>query len=160
MGHATLIPNLEYPLLLPMHHRLLLESSPPSQDRPAPASCLESLRDIHASEGLSERASALILSGWSSGTNKAYQFGWKKWVRWCSTREIDPISSDVQHFVDFLVELHEQGLRHRSINTIRSVVSMTHTQVEGSPIGQHPLVTRLLKGAYYERPPMPRYTST
>ena len=37
---------------------------------------------------------------------------------------------------------------------------MTHPQVEGSPIGQHPLVSRLLKGVYNKRPPMPRYSST
>ena len=34
---------------------------------------------------------------------------------------------------------------------------MTHKQVDGSPIGQHPLVTRLLKGVYNQRP---RYSAT
>ncbi len=66
----------------------------------------------------------------------------------------------MQHFLDFLAELFEQGLQHRTINTIRSAVSMTHKQVEGTPIGQHPLVTRLLKGVYNKRPPMPKYSST
>ena len=37
---------------------------------------------------------------------------------------------------------------------------MTHDQVEGVPIGQHPLVTRLLKGVYNLRPPQPRYSDT
>lgn len=37
---------------------------------------------------------------------------------------------------------------------------MTHIQVEGVPIGQHPLVSRLLKGVHNQRPPVPRYTST
>lgn len=37
---------------------------------------------------------------------------------------------------------------------------MTHKQIEGVPLGQHPLVCRLLKGIYYNRPPQPRYTST
>ena len=27
-------------------------------------------------------------------------------------------------------------------------------------MGQHPLVTRLLKGAFNDRPPLPKYTST
>ena len=35
-----------------------------------------------------------------------------------------------------------------------------HKQIEGVPIGQHPLVCRLLKGIYYNRPPQLRYTST
>ena len=37
---------------------------------------------------------------------------------------------------------------------------MTHRHIEGVPIGQHPLVTRLLKGVYNTRPPKPRYTET
>ena len=37
---------------------------------------------------------------------------------------------------------------------------MTHRHVEGVPIGQHPLVTRLLKGVYNTRPPKPHYTET
>ena len=37
---------------------------------------------------------------------------------------------------------------------------MTHKQVEGSPIGEHPLVTRLLKGVYNRRPPQPHYSTT
>jgi len=37
---------------------------------------------------------------------------------------------------------------------------MTHDHVEGIPMGQHPLVSRLLKGIYNSRPPQPRYTTT
>jgi hypothetical protein len=37
---------------------------------------------------------------------------------------------------------------------------MTHKQVDSSPIGQHPLVNRLLKGVYNQRPPQPRYSAT
>ena len=37
---------------------------------------------------------------------------------------------------------------------------MTHNQVDGVPLGQHPLVSRLSKGMYNSRPPQPRYTRT
>ena len=62
----------------------------------------------------------------------------------CS-KENDPVSADVQYFLEFLTSLYDQGLQHQSINTIRSAVSMTHKHVGGSPIG---LVARLLKGVY------------
>ena len=61
----------------------------------------------------------------------------------------------VQHFLEFLVGLYDQGLQHRSLNSIRSAVSVTHKQVEGSPIGQHPLVNRLLRSVHNQRPPQP-----
>ena len=37
---------------------------------------------------------------------------------------------------------------------------MTHEKVEGVHMGQHPLVTRLMKGVYNLRPLKPRYTYT
>ena len=46
------------------------------------------------------------------------------------------------------------------MNTIRSAISVTHDRVEGFPLGQHPLVSRLMKGIYNARLPKPKYTST
>ena len=37
---------------------------------------------------------------------------------------------------------------------------MTHMEVDGVPVGQHPRVSRLLKGVFNSRPPAPRYSST
>ena len=37
---------------------------------------------------------------------------------------------------------------------------MTHNHIEGVPIGQHPLVSWLLKGVYNIRPPQPRHSYT
>ena len=171
-------PNMEHPAVVPSPtgaaHRLSITSAvtqdaltgsiqqaPPNDvEEPASASRLETVRASHSAGGISTRASALITSGWSKGTNVTYQSGWNRWHRWCDERDINPLSCDIKFFLDFLAELFDQGLQHRSINTIRSAVSMTHSQLEGVPIGQHPLVTRLLKGVYNLRPPMPRYSST
>ena len=77
--------------------------------------------------GVSEKASELLLAGWSAGTNAANQSGWARWNRWCGEREIDPVSCSIQPFLDFLADLcHKQGLQYRSINLIHSAVSMTH----------------------------------
>ena len=65
------------------------------------------------------------------------------------------------HQEESTVVLVAPVLQHRSINTIRSAVSMTHRHItEGVPIGQHPLVTQLLKVVYNTRPPKPCYTET
>ena len=37
---------------------------------------------------------------------------------------------------------------------------MTHTGVDGSRVGQHPLICRFLRGVFNDRPPMPRYSVT
>ena len=121
---------------------------------------MEGIRQRHTAAGISNRASRLILAGWSKATNTAYQSSWERWNRWCVKREIDPFSCNVSDFLDFLAGLYQEGLEHRTINSIRSAVSMTHCHVEGVPIGQHPLVSRLLKGVYNSRSPKPRYSAT
>jgi len=35
-----------------------------------------------------------------------------------------------------------------------------HEKVDGQPVGQHPTIIRVLKGAYNMRPPLPKYSST
>ena len=49
---------------------------------------------------------------------------------------------------------------YRSLNCYRSAISSVHLPVDGFQVGQHPLVTRLLKGVFNSRPPMPRYKDT
>ena len=169
MGHSTMVP---YATRAPRRSPTTTTGIPtpvtgPFQQDPSPTgkrattiSRMEALRRHHTAEGISTRASDLIQAGWSKGTNSVYQSGWNKWDSWCATRSLNPLSCDIHFFLDFLAELFQQGLQYRTLNTIRSSVSMTHNQVEGVPIGQHPLVTRLLKGAHNLRPPKPCYTST
>ena len=140
--------------------RPIQPTSPFNNGGPTSVSRLDTVRQGYAAEGVSSEAAQLLLSGWSKGTNTAYQSAWKRWVSWCITRKVDPLSCSVHPFIDFLAGLFSEGLQYRSINTIRSAVSMTHKQVDGVPLGQHPLVSRLFKGMYNARPPQPRYRGT
>ena len=165
-------PDMEHPAMVSSFSRIVCSSPSPvtkeagpsvrsvQQVSPNPgpsASRLEGVRQQHKSQGISERSTNLIQAGWSKGTNSAYQSAWTRWSSWCGERKINPFSCSVKYF---LAELYEEGLQHRTINVIRSAVSMTHDSVEGLPIGQHPMVSRLLKGVYNLRPPKPRYVST
>lgn len=60
--------------------------------------------------------------------------------------------------VNFLADLFEQGYQYRSFNVYRSAISSVHDKVDGCDVEQHPLVTRLLKGAFHQRQPQPRYS--
>ena len=62
--------------------------------------------------------------------------------------------------LEFLLGQFESGKQYRTINTIRSAISMTHDEVDGTRIGQHPLVSRFLKGVFNSRPPVPKYSFT
>ena len=155
---------MDTPILLPHKGQLFVRSirteSSNDNGRQASFSRVEDIRDRLQTEGISEEAAHLVSKAWSRGTNSAYQLAWTRWERWCLSRDPDSYTCDVKFFINFLASLFEQGLQHRTVNTICSAFSVTHDKCEGFPIGQHPMATRLMKGIYNERPPKPRYTTT
>uniref|UniRef100_A0A1X7UF04 Core-binding (CB) domain-containing protein n=1 Tax=Amphimedon queenslandica TaxID=400682 RepID=A0A1X7UF04_AMPQE len=108
---------------------------------------VEHIRQRLDGQGLSSQATELILSSWRTKTNKSYDSLFGQWSRWCSQRETDPFSGP-------------EGYQYNSIGAYRSAISSVHDKVDGVPVGQHPLVTRLIKGIFNNRPPIPRYSST
>ena len=124
------------------------------------ASRLEHLRQRYREQELSENATSLMLGSWRAKTNKAYDSLFTKWRGWCSEWDADPFSGPITNVVNFLASLHSEGYQYNSINSYRSAISSVHEKVDGYSIGQHPLVTKLLKGVFHDRPPLPRYTAT
>lgn len=54
-------------------------------------------------------------------------------------------------------ELYEQNLAYSSINTARSALSTVIVQEGEVTFGNHPLVTKFLRGVHSTRPSLPRY---
>ena len=118
------------------------------------------LRERYRNHQLSEKATELLLASWRQKSSKSYDSLFRKWISWCNERDADPVSGPVSEVVNFLADLFEQGYQYRSLNSYRSAISSVHDKVDGYEVGQHPLVTRLLKGVFHERPPQPRYSRT
>ena len=102
----------------------------------------------------------LLLKSWRTKTNKSYDSLFGKWHSWCSQRSFDPFSGPVANVANFLAHLYKEGYQYSSINAYRSAISSVHEQVDGHNIGQHPIITRLTKGIFNIRPPLPWYTCT
>ena len=106
----------------------------------------------------------LLVSSGSHGdlrsTESSYSSVWQQWDCWCFTRDIDLLSAPLSSILEFLLEQFHMGKQYRTINSLRSAISMTHLEVDGSRVGQHPLVSRFLKGVFNSRPPAPKYSST
>lgn len=112
------------------------------------------------SHNVSQEAAELLLSSWRQKSSKSYDSLFHKWSSWCDRRSSDPISGPISEVVNFLAHLFSKGYQYRSLNAYRSAISSVHEKVDGYEVGQHPLVSRLLKGAFNKRPPQPRYSST
>ena len=107
-----------------------------------------------------EFCQTLILSSWRQKTNSNYNSAWRKWEQWCHERAVNPFSASLPDILSFLTKQFQDGKQYRSLNCYRSAISSTHLLIEGFPIRKHPLITCLLKGAFNERPPLPKYAST
>ena len=152
---------VDYPLGLPKREDLLKDHLSRLDPLASPsANPLESVRGQLAAAGVSRQAADLLVAGWSQGTNSTYESAWRRWLCWCGAKQVDPISCGIQPFLDSIGSLFADGLQYRSINTIRSAVSITHEPIKGSPISQHPPVKQMLKGVYHARPPQPRYSGS
>ena len=108
----------------------------------------------------SKEATGLLMASWRSKSQSNYNSLFLKWERWCCERSRNPIQGPVSDVINFLAELYAAGYSYRSLNSYRSAISSAHEKVDGHLVGQHPTVTRILKGAFNSRLPKPRYTST
>ncbi len=97
---------------------------------------------------LSKEASSLIFGSWREKTNKSYNSHFGRWHSWCSRRGTNPFSGPVTDVANFLAELFTEGYKYNSLNAYRSAISSVHEKVEGYEVGQHPLITRLIKGVF------------
>ena len=62
-----------------------------------------------AEEGISERASHLIVSSRREGTLSTYSSAWNKWVSWCVEQNADLVRCYVNWILDFLAFSFESG---------------------------------------------------
>ena len=83
-----------------------------------------------------------------------------KWHSWCAQQSFDPFSGPITNVANFLAQLCTAGYQYSSINSYRSAILSVYEKVDGHNAGQHPLISRLLKGIFHDRPPLPRYTHT
>lgn len=73
-------------------------------------------------------------------------------------RDTDPLSNNIIQVLEYLTSLHRSGKSYSTINLHRSMLSMTLETIDNTPLGQNPLIVKLLKGCYNENPPRPKYT--
>ena len=118
---------------------------------------LAGIRQSLESKGISEKAINLICASWRRRTEKSYSSAWGLWQGWCSKGYIDPLSASLSDIANFLSSEFENGKQYSTLNTYRSAISATHPPIEGYPVGQHPIICRLLQGMFNERPRKPRY---
>ena len=93
---------------------------------------------------------------WSQGTAK--QHAPHLW-RWFSYENgLQPLNADVTNGAELLTRyFRKSSCVYSSINTACSALSSVLPAVTGFTFGEQPLIKRLLRGMFKERPTFPRY---
>ena len=120
---------------------------------------LASIRGPGSNSVLSGRARALADMARSSGTNKAYDSGCRKFTRWCSGQQVDPFSCCVELVANFLAEQQEL-VSFSTLAGYRTAISHFHCKVDGTSVGKHSLVNEVMWGAFRDNPPVPKCANT
>jgi hypothetical protein len=75
-------------------------------------------------EGISDKASKIILSSWRSSTKKQYATYIKKWLNFYSQRHINSLKPSLSSVLDFLTDLFESGLTYSSIIVVLCLMEL------------------------------------
>lgn len=111
--------------------------------------------------GFSKGVADLLQSFWCKGTVNQYQPYLRRWKEHYSKHNIDPFGASISDGVEFLAHLfHNSTLEYSALNTARSALSTIIPEQNGLTFGKQPIVKRLLKGIFRERPTLPKYTIT
>ena len=118
---------------------------------------IQNYRNSLKSQGFSEGAIHLLVNSRKRSTAQTYSSPWNQWSAWCDKWNLDPYSAPIEKCADYLAELFEKGFQARTIGVARSAISAYHHPIDGKKIGEHPVLSNIMKGVNTLRPPHPRY---
>jgi hypothetical protein len=124
----------------------------PNPSQPS-SSRLEDFLRLHSLQDLPSSTRDLHKAGWRPSTESHYERAWQSFKRHLRSSSISLDQVGVTHIMNYLTLLQCRKLSYSTINLHRPAISMTLSNIDGTPIGSHPLVTRLVKGVFTKRPP-------
>jgi hypothetical protein len=126
-----------------------LDGGAPFLSGAALSSRLEDLRGSWGVNAVSDKSFRLIAAGWVRSSKDRYERAWQSFKSFLRAASIPLSQATLRVVLDYLTHLYDCGL---SWSIHKSTISMTMAPVDGVNIGDHPLVKRLMRGVFKERP--------
>lgn len=92
----------------------------------------------------------------SESTLKQYHAPLRAWHDFCRDFQKNEFNPKIDDVIHFLYGIKAKGASYGTLNTHRSALSL----VTVDKIGEHPLVSRFMKGSFRENPTRPKYKAT
>lgn len=109
---------------------------------------------------LSSTCNLLIQASCANNTWKQYNYVIKQFYDFCTKSDNDHANPTIELILNFLTSLFDKGASYATINTARSALATHFGTIDGQSIGDHPLISRVLKGVSRLRPPRAKYQTT
>lgn len=101
-----------------------------------------------------------MIQSFRSSTQAVYNCYISKWRSYASENSFDADIASPARVANFLASLFDAGAGYSTVNSARSALSAYLPMLSGQTIGSHPVVCRVIKGVFEERPSFPKYTDT
>ena len=96
----------------------------------------------------------------ASETASGYGYVFRKFRIFCEQLLADPLTCPPSVIVKYLRYMSVSGAEYSTVNFHRSAISKFHASVDGSPVGEHPLVSQAVRAVFRLKPPLPKYQAT
>ena len=115
---------------------------------------LAALRSAGREAGLSVRAANLAALHLRPSSRSTYDSRFGLFVKWCSSRQIDPYHASLSAVADFLIYLFDENRALTTISSFRTAIAAIHRGFpDGSSVSSSVHLTRLLRSFFLSRPP-------
>jgi len=109
-------------------------------------------------QGITGETLSIITDSWREGTRKQYRTSISAWINYCKERKISITTPSLPELLSFLT-LQSKKLSYSALGTTRSALS-SFINIDGFKVGEHPIVSRFMSGAFNRKPTFPRYVET
>ncbi len=139
----------------------------PSGERPQPVALAHSALTDHIQpkfnnqlSSLSNSAVSTILNSKRNSTQQRYKNKIYLWKEYCKTHSECYNEPKIVSVLNYLSSLKDKGLSYNTVGISRSAISSICNLIDGFPVGSHPLISKFMKGLGFEKPKLPKYSST
>ncbi|RGB24984.1 hypothetical protein C1646_675948 [Rhizophagus diaphanus] len=105
---------------------------------------LQNFRIRYQEKGFLKKAIELLLALLDQNSTRSISSNLRVWLRWCESRNLDPITCDLNSICEFFDDKLEDGKAANTIAGYRTAISEIHELVDGQSVGSHPDIFRAI----------------
>ncbi len=124
-----------------------------SQSSFTQSNSMEVERTALVASGIPDEAINTMLRSVRPNTRKTYDSKWACFSSWCAEKNVDPTAASLTYILGYLQSLLNKGLEYNTLCVHRSAISKYHLGLDGQKVGEHPQISKFMKGAFNVNPP-------